>query len=82
MRLLPGVLGDAQSAVEDSFADGLLDCPHYTRPEVYEAEAVPAVLLSGHHQNIRRCNCSMCSRRGAIMAGVAFKGTVVKTSGK
>ena len=38
-------------------------------------------LIDGH-QNIRRCNCSMCSRRGAIMAGVAFKGTVVKTSGK
>ncbi|MCC7325952.1 MAG: tRNA (guanosine(37)-N1)-methyltransferase TrmD [Burkholderiales bacterium] len=53
-RQLPGVLHDAQSAREDSFADGLLDCPHYTRPEIYEGEAVPAVLLSGHHEQIRR----------------------------
>ena len=49
VRQLPGVLNDAQSAREDSFADGLLDCPHYTRPEVYEGVAVPDVLLSGHH---------------------------------
>jgi tRNA (guanine37-N1)-methyltransferase len=53
-RLLPGALNDAQSAREDSFADGLLDCPHYTRPEVYEGMAVPEVLLSGHHGQIRR----------------------------
>jgi tRNA (guanine37-N1)-methyltransferase len=51
---LPGSLGDADSAAEDSFVDGLLDCPHYTRPEVYENEAVPEVLLSGHHAEIRR----------------------------
>jgi tRNA (guanine37-N1)-methyltransferase len=54
VRQLPGSLGDADSAVEDSFVDGLLDCPHYTRPEVVENEAVPAVLLSGHHEEIRR----------------------------
>lgn len=54
VRHLPGALNDADSAVEDSFVDGLLDCPHYTRPEVYENEAVPAVLLSGHHEEIRR----------------------------
>ena len=54
VRQLPGALNDADSAVEDSFVDGLLDCPHYTRPEVYENEAVPAVLLSGHHEEIRR----------------------------
>lgn len=54
VRQLPGVLGDAQSAAEDSFVDGLLDCPHYTRPEVYAGEAVPEVLLSGHHAHIRR----------------------------
>lgn len=54
VRQLPGALGDADSATEDSFVDGLLDCPHYTRPEVYEGEAVPAVLLSGHHKEIRR----------------------------
>lgn len=53
-RLLPGALGDEQSAAQDSFADGLLDCPHYTRPEVYEGLAVPEVLLSGNHEAIRK----------------------------
>ncbi|NWO05419.1 MAG: tRNA (guanosine(37)-N1)-methyltransferase TrmD [Alteromonadaceae bacterium] len=52
-RLIPGALGHAQSAEQDSFADGLLDCPHYTRPEVYEGQAVPEVLLGGHHEQIR-----------------------------
>jgi tRNA (guanine37-N1)-methyltransferase len=54
VRQLPGALGDADSAAEDSFVDGLLDCPHYTRPEVYEGEKVPDVLLSGHHKEIKR----------------------------
>lgn len=54
VRQLPGVLNDAASAVEDSFVAGLLDCPHYTRPEVYEDMPVPEVLLSGDHQRIRR----------------------------
>jgi tRNA (guanine37-N1)-methyltransferase len=54
VRQLPGALNDEASAVEDSFVDGLLDCPHYTRPEVYEDLAVPEILLSGHHENIRR----------------------------
>ena len=53
-RLLPGVLGDEQSAVEDSFVDGLLDHPHYTRPEIAGDKAVPQVLLSGDHEAIRR----------------------------
>jgi tRNA (guanine37-N1)-methyltransferase len=53
-RLLPGVLGDEQSAIEDSFVDGLLDHPHYTRPEVAGGRAVPEVLLSGDHEAIRR----------------------------
>lgn len=53
-RLLPGALGHADSAEEDSFTDDLLDCPHYTRPEVYEGRSVPAVLLSGNHEHIRR----------------------------
>ncbi|TGD76107.1 tRNA (guanosine(37)-N1)-methyltransferase TrmD [Mangrovimicrobium sediminis] len=53
-RQLPGVLGHAQSAQEDSFADGLLDCPHYTRPEEYQGRHVPDVLLSGNHEEIRR----------------------------
>ena len=55
IRQLPGALNDEASAVEDSFATGLLDCPHYTRPEVYEECAVPDVLLSGNHERIRRC---------------------------
>lgn len=54
VRQLPGVLGDATSAVEDSFVSGLLDCPHYTRPETYAGQAVPEVLLSGNHERIRR----------------------------
>ena len=54
VRQLPGALGDAASALEESFADGLLDCPQYTRPELYAGRRVPEVLLSGHHENIRR----------------------------
>jgi len=54
VRQLPGALNTAGSAQEDSFADGLLDCPHYTRPERYEDERVPEVLLSGNHAAIRR----------------------------
>ena len=53
-RLLPGVLGDEQSAQEDSFVDGLLDHPHYTRPEISGEGVVPQVLLSGDHEAIRR----------------------------
>src|SRR5210317_1104990 len=53
-RLLPGVLGDEQSAVQDSFMDGLLDCQHYTRPEEIEGLSVPPVLLSGDHGAIER----------------------------
>lgn len=54
VRQLPGALNDVQSAEQDSFADGLLDCPHYTRPETYDGERVPDVLLSGNHAAIRR----------------------------
>jgi tRNA (guanine37-N1)-methyltransferase len=54
IRQLPGVLNDQGSAIEDSFVNGLLDCPHYTRPEVYEDMAVPAVLLGGHHAEIEK----------------------------
>lgn len=53
-RLVPGVLGHQDSAVEDSFNDGLLDCPHYTRPEEIDGRRVPEVLLSGNHGAIRR----------------------------
>jgi tRNA (guanine37-N1)-methyltransferase len=54
IRLLPGALGDAGSAVQDSFAEGLLDHPHYTRPEEFEGRQVPEVLLSGDHAQIAR----------------------------
>ncbi|PST67606.1 tRNA (guanosine(37)-N1)-methyltransferase TrmD [Shewanella algae] len=53
-RLVPGVLGKQASAEQDSFSDGLLDCPHYTRPECLDGLDVPAVLLSGNHEEIRR----------------------------
>lgn len=52
-RLLPGALGDPESAAQDSFADGLLDCPHYTRPECIDGRTVPAPLLGGDHAAIR-----------------------------
>ena len=54
IRQLPGSLGDAESARQESFVDGLLDCPHYTRPELHEGLPVPAVLLSGDHAAISR----------------------------
>lgn len=54
VRQLPGSLGDADSAAEDSFVNGLLDCPHYTRPEEYQGAKVPAVLMSGNHAEIKK----------------------------
>lgn len=54
IRLIPGALGDAQSAEQDSFTYGLLDCPHYTRPEVLNGQKVPDILLSGDHQKIAK----------------------------
>ncbi|MDR1889399.1 MAG: tRNA (guanosine(37)-N1)-methyltransferase TrmD [Zoogloeaceae bacterium] len=63
VRQLPGALGDTASAVEDSFVAGLLDCPHYTRPEVYEGRATPEVLLSGDHARIRRWRLKMSLAR-------------------
>ncbi len=54
VRQIPGVLGDTESALQESFVHGLLDCPHYTRPEVYEGIPVPAVLMSGNHAEIDR----------------------------
>lgn len=53
-RMIPGVLGHKESAAQDSFSDGLLDCPHYTRPEVLDGKSVPSVLLSGNHEHIRK----------------------------
>jgi tRNA (guanine37-N1)-methyltransferase len=52
-RLIPGVLGDDNSAQEESFAGGLLEYPHYTRPRIYQGDEVPEILLSGHHEQIR-----------------------------
>lgn len=54
VRQMPGVLGDPESAVQDSFVDGLLDFPHYTRPEVYQGNIVPETLMSGDHDKIKR----------------------------
>lgn len=73
-RLLPGVLGDAQSAQQDSFMDGLLDCPHYTRPVEYDGVAVPDVLRSGNHERIRRWRLQQALgrtwlRRPELLAG-------------
>ena len=73
-RQLPGALNDERSAQQDSFADGLLDCPHYTRPEVLDGAAVPDVLLSGHHEEIRRWRLKQAlgrtwERRPELLAG-------------
>lgn len=54
VRLLPGAVNDVESVRQDSFAEGLLDCPHYTRPESFEGEPVPEALMSGHHGRIAR----------------------------
>ncbi|MQY51670.1 tRNA (guanosine(37)-N1)-methyltransferase TrmD [Rhodocyclus tenuis] len=74
VRQLPGVLHDAESAQQDSFCDGLLDCPHYTRPETYAGQSVPEVLLSGHHEDIRRWRLQQAlgrtwQRRPELLAG-------------
>ena len=62
-RLIPGAIGDAESALEDSFQDGLLDCPWYTRPEVFEGLSVPEVLLSGNHHLIATWRREQAMRR-------------------
>ncbi len=62
-RLVPGVLGGTRSNVEDSFEDGLLEYPHYTRPRVFQGQEVPAVLLSGDHEKIRRWRRTESIRR-------------------
>ncbi|MEQ1815459.1 MAG: tRNA (guanosine(37)-N1)-methyltransferase TrmD [Nitrosomonas sp.] len=54
VRQIPGTLGHPESANQDSFADGLLDYPHYTRPDIYKGSSVPEVLMSGNHAHIRR----------------------------
>jgi tRNA (guanine37-N1)-methyltransferase len=79
IRQLPGVLGDAESALQDSFVDGLLDCPHYTRPEVYDGMAVPGVLMSGNHADIARWRLQQSlgrtqQRRPDLLAGREMSG--------
>ena len=54
LRLVKGVLGKEESFMDESYSDGLLEYPQYTRPEEYEGKRVPDVLLSGHHENIRK----------------------------
>ena len=76
-RFIPGVLGKQASAEEDSFADGLLDCPHYTRPEVLEGLTVPPVLMSGHHEEIRKWRLKQSLqrtwlRRPELLEGLAL----------
>lgn len=63
VRLLPGAVGDAASVAGDSFSEGLLDYPHYTRPATFRGLAVPEVLLSGHHEAIRRWRAREALRR-------------------
>lgn len=63
IRLLPGALGHGDSAAQDSFSDGLLDCPHYTRPEMFEGRSVPEVLMSGDHDKIRRWRLEQSRQR-------------------
>ncbi len=59
VRFVPGVIGNDAAASEDSFEKGILDCPHYTRPEVFEGQSVPVVLLSGHHQQVAEWRLAM-----------------------
>jgi tRNA (guanine37-N1)-methyltransferase len=73
-RWLPGVLGHEASPAQDSFVDGLLDCPHYTRPEAVDGLTVPSVLLSGDHEAIRRWRLKQAlgrtwERRPDLLAG-------------
>jgi len=77
VRLIPGALGDEGSAEADSFSDGLLDCPHYTRPADVRGRAVPEVLLSGNHEKVRRWRRkealrATCARRPDLMAAAAL----------
>ncbi|CAK0769685.1 tRNA m(1)G37 methyltransferase [Gammaproteobacteria bacterium] len=76
-RLLPGALGHPASADQDSFVDGLLDHPHYTRPEIYAGQPVPEVLLSGNHEAIRRWRLTQAlhrtrQRRPDLLANLAL----------
>jgi tRNA (guanine37-N1)-methyltransferase len=63
LRFVPGVVGDEDSVAKDSFQESLLDYPHYTRPPEYRGMKVPDVLLSGHHEQIRRWRRKMALKR-------------------
>ena len=62
-RLVPGVVGDRESVEQDSFAQGILDHPHYTRPAEFQGQRVPDVLLSGHHAEVRRWRMTQALQR-------------------
>jgi tRNA (guanine37-N1)-methyltransferase len=81
-RLLPGVLGDEQSAQQDSFMGGLLDCQHYTRPEEIEGLAVPPVLLSGDHRAIERWRRKQSLGRSWLRRPELLEGLVLDTDSK
>ncbi|MBZ9539222.1 tRNA (guanosine(37)-N1)-methyltransferase TrmD [Modicisalibacter tunisiensis] len=78
-RLVPGVLGHQGSAEEDSFTDGLLDCPHYTRPEVIDGRRVPDVLLSGNHERIRRWRLQQALGRTWLRRPELLEGRTLNT---
>lgn len=87
VRLLPDVLNHALSATQDSFESGLLDCPHYTRPEVFENKAVPEVLLSGNHAKIESWRFEQAKAyterfRPDLMRSLPFTETKVSVKGK
>lgn len=87
IRQLPGVLHDDASAVEDSFVNGLLDCPHYTRPEVYEGVAVPPVLMGGHHAEIvkwrrEQALAATAAKRPDLIAAARAAGLLTKADEK
>jgi tRNA (guanine37-N1)-methyltransferase len=78
-RLVPGVLGHQLSAEQDSFSQGLLDCPHYTRPEILDGKSVPSVLLSGNHQKIEQWRMKQALGRTWLRRPELFK-TLALTS--
>ncbi|QOI11235.1 tRNA (guanosine(37)-N1)-methyltransferase TrmD [Blochmannia endosymbiont of Colobopsis nipponica] len=73
VRLLPGVLGNQSSSVSDSFVNGILDCPHYTRPRVLEDMEVPSILLSGNHKEISRWRLKQALGRTWLRRPELFK---------
>ncbi|STQ93610.1 tRNA (guanine-N(1)-)-methyltransferase [Janthinobacterium lividum] len=87
IRLLPGVLNTEASAIEDSFVNGLLDSPHYTRPETYEGMAVPPVLMGGNHAEIvkwrrQRMLEATATKRPDLLVSARAAGLLSKTDEK